>query len=482
MLVLVLPRRQFYGSNKWRWSIRWTILNHRAQFKVILYQNFEMLDARIASALNMIIQNSYFMKKVNLAKQQAQEERKTDRSHDLRLSVAVLAQAISCSNVRMIFLRHELFWFCLVQVFSTQFCWFPPSFLVIARPVAGADHANVPNSPLQDLSSNFGSLDGSLPDFERVGARPTHSMEERFEAILARRLSQSEVHFGALASIPMLVQGFTSFENSILSLTQSMATITNIVSSVEQVVGGLQPQGPLAQGHLKKAGIQDADSIPSHVQMIRKLEVPFFHCCFANNAIQAWLKKHLWHLFQPICQSGFVEQVEHLLGSYLAREPSANNSWQHRDDGLPYSTVPRFWFVNLSHQKTEKSEDVLHFSGRCWPRNFKNSSLALDVRAQVLSVFDRRKGFGKPGASLPGTRVCTFRLEPTMALVEYQRASWSYCLLSTLKGTQTYLLHTVGQRTISFVSKKPMGKTSSCRLFTCYILNSECLVHLHQTT
>ena len=27
------------------------------------------------------------------------------------------------------FLRHELFWFCLVQVCTTQFCWFPPAFM-----------------------------------------------------------------------------------------------------------------------------------------------------------------------------------------------------------------------------------------------------------------------------------------------------------------------------------------------------------------
>ena len=37
-------------------------------------ENFEMLDARIASALNKIIQNSYFEKKVSLDKQKAQKE------------------------------------------------------------------------------------------------------------------------------------------------------------------------------------------------------------------------------------------------------------------------------------------------------------------------------------------------------------------------------------------------------------------------
>ena len=38
------------------------------------FPNFEMLDARIPSALNKIIQNSYFEKKVSLEEQKAQKE------------------------------------------------------------------------------------------------------------------------------------------------------------------------------------------------------------------------------------------------------------------------------------------------------------------------------------------------------------------------------------------------------------------------
>ena len=48
----------------------------------------EMLDAKIASALNKIIQNSQFKKKVNLEEQKAPKrvpvsERETNRLHDL---------------------------------------------------------------------------------------------------------------------------------------------------------------------------------------------------------------------------------------------------------------------------------------------------------------------------------------------------------------------------------------------------------------
>ena len=64
--------------------------NPRDQLLQRDFPNFEMLDARTASALNKIIQNSHFTKKVSLEEQKAQKEdrfseRKTDRLHDLRL-------------------------------------------------------------------------------------------------------------------------------------------------------------------------------------------------------------------------------------------------------------------------------------------------------------------------------------------------------------------------------------------------------------
>ena len=64
-------------------------------------------------------------------------------------------------------------------------------------------------------------------------------MEEKFEAMLTKRLAQFEVHFAALASIPMLVQGFSRFESSTLSLTQSVASIANKTPNIEQSVDGL---------------------------------------------------------------------------------------------------------------------------------------------------------------------------------------------------------------------------------------------------
>ena len=54
------------------------------------FPKFKMLDAWTASALNKIIQNTHFKKKVSLEEQKAQKKgsvsmRKTDRLHDLRL-------------------------------------------------------------------------------------------------------------------------------------------------------------------------------------------------------------------------------------------------------------------------------------------------------------------------------------------------------------------------------------------------------------
>ena len=54
------------------------------------FQNFELLDARIASALNKIIQNSHFKKEgqsggTEISERRSVSSMKTDRSDDFRL-------------------------------------------------------------------------------------------------------------------------------------------------------------------------------------------------------------------------------------------------------------------------------------------------------------------------------------------------------------------------------------------------------------
>ena len=74
----------------WKWSIHWRNCNPRTHLMNRIFLIFEMLDARIASALNKIIQNSQFKK---IGQSRGTENpgrglvstRKTDRLHDLRL-------------------------------------------------------------------------------------------------------------------------------------------------------------------------------------------------------------------------------------------------------------------------------------------------------------------------------------------------------------------------------------------------------------
>ena len=56
--------------------------------------------------------------------------------------------------------------------------------------------------------------------------------------------------------------------------------------------------------------------------------------------------------------------------------------------------VPLFWF-DTSHQKTEKLAKKLQVVPEKDAKGYFVVS-ALDVRAQVLSIYDRRNGVGKP--------------------------------------------------------------------------------------
>ena len=94
------------------------------------------------------------------------------------------SRAISCSNVHGVFFPvHERFWFCLVQVSTTQFCCFPP--ILFARASDGTD---VPVSPLPTSSSNMGSPNGSLPDLEgtvEVSYTTPHIYEQKTAQTMA---------------------------------------------------------------------------------------------------------------------------------------------------------------------------------------------------------------------------------------------------------------------------------------------------------
>ena len=55
--VQTFPQKLCCGSKKWRWSTPWTILRRSQSIRGYRFPNFEVLDAKIASALKKIITN-----------------------------------------------------------------------------------------------------------------------------------------------------------------------------------------------------------------------------------------------------------------------------------------------------------------------------------------------------------------------------------------------------------------------------------------
>ena len=78
------------GSKKWRWLILWTLKSSRSVYGKDI-PNSEMLDAKIASALNKIIQNSQFKKRRSASRSRKPKKEgwffrgRQNRLHDLRL-------------------------------------------------------------------------------------------------------------------------------------------------------------------------------------------------------------------------------------------------------------------------------------------------------------------------------------------------------------------------------------------------------------
>ena len=88
-MVLIFRRKLCYGSKKLRMVDSLDELKSSRPVLGKYFPKFEMLDAKIASAPNKIIQNSQFKKKVSLEEQKALNRgplsaRETNRLHDPR--------------------------------------------------------------------------------------------------------------------------------------------------------------------------------------------------------------------------------------------------------------------------------------------------------------------------------------------------------------------------------------------------------------
>ena len=100
------------------------------------FPNFEILDARIASALNKIIQNSHFKKKDTLEEQNAQQRigffKKTGRLHDLRLLLVptipllimrIYSLPLFATTMSRTSIRHGMKFFHLCQRYHLIMPW-----------------------------------------------------------------------------------------------------------------------------------------------------------------------------------------------------------------------------------------------------------------------------------------------------------------------------------------------------------------------
>ena len=118
---------QCYGSNKWKWSIQRT--NEKSSRSILEnthLPNFELLDARITSALNRIIQNSHFKKKVSLEEQEAQKEDRFPRGRQIAFMIYDYFRVTGAHDTVLGYA--DLFSFTLrndnVQVFGTRCDYF----------------------------------------------------------------------------------------------------------------------------------------------------------------------------------------------------------------------------------------------------------------------------------------------------------------------------------------------------------------------
>ena len=221
-------------------------------------------------------------------------------------SVAILAQEPFLVRTCTVFFPFtSASGFALSNFYNPVFVVFPP--VLMARASDGTD---VPVSPVPASSSNLGSPNGSLPDLEGTGYRAS-TMEEKINDM-----------FVQIAKLPLHMQSVSRFENCVQTLSQTVASYDAKITNVEQMVSSLaarvttvermqrpspvdpahqdlgifldiamapQPpglSGPMAQGHLMTAEIQDEDLIRSQAPKMNNREAPFHYDSLANNIPQ----------------------------------------------------------------------------------------------------------------------------------------------------------------------------------------------------
>ena len=147
-------RKQCNGSKKWSWLIHWRNWSPRDQFVQKDFPNVEMVDAKIASALNKVIQKSRFMKKVGLQEHKVQKEdrflsRTTDRLHDQRLLSSDWCSWYSI-GLCWIILCHS----CNIQGFDTRWDEFLVSMSKIPPMISWMETHQKISMPIIEIQDN----------------------------------------------------------------------------------------------------------------------------------------------------------------------------------------------------------------------------------------------------------------------------------------------------------------------------------------
>ena len=110
-----------------------------------------------------------------------------------------------------VFPVHDPFWFCLVQMSTTQICGFPPALMANVD-----DGSDVPICPMPGTSSNYLSLDG---DLDGMGS---HSSDAQFKELRDILLP--------------LTRGLENFGNQIKTFCEDVGMVTSRITNVEQTV------------------------------------------------------------------------------------------------------------------------------------------------------------------------------------------------------------------------------------------------------
>ena len=142
-----------------------------------------------------------------------------------------MEDAISCSNVRTIFLRHELFWFCVVPVCTIKFFFF----LISHCSDGEYDGSEVRISLVLGASSNHGSHRSFDVHFKELGGCCYHSglgsqspTNKSSPCVRTWVLTLPELPVSSRTSLPSCakVALFAAMEQKVSSLAENVSSLT----------------------------------------------------------------------------------------------------------------------------------------------------------------------------------------------------------------------------------------------------------------